>query len=660
MSPLHVADVTPDLLARLGRELGNLDFTDRNQTAFLTCDKSCDIQAAPGNGKTALLVAKLALLARTWTATQQGVCVISHTNVAREELEQRLSAHPGGAVFLNYPHFVGTVTAFIHRFVALPYLRGRGWHLKWVDDNVFAARALSTANGDHRLRSWLASAKNRNEGIIRTLTLDRYSLNVRRVKYMPMREKPTGLALERLKERITKEGVYRFADMTALAFKAIETSPYLVNRIRGRFPLVLLDEAQDTDPEHLELLDLLFGTDVVFQRLGDQNQTLFERTELSSAARWSPADNVIPLDETRRFGVEIARFASRLTVRRAQNIKSKEGEPSHRVLILFDRESIGRVLHQYAREVQLYWGSEAGARREVWAVASRHSTHGNEKKGAWPRSLIDYHPRYRPEAGKYEESRGLCAVMRKAAVAFKECRPTSMVIDYVVAGLVDLLELQAYKAPGGRRVTCGNLWRCLGASDPKLPLVIRHHIYESVLHGDAPWAAKAWEQFCDDLKTAFGSTVRQADPEGRVAAFLNYDEKGGLGQDHAGKRGPENSVEHQGITIRLGSIHGVKGRTVDAIIVLESQVYKGKKVMDLEVVLPHAFAVCDHDFQKNPAELTAATNVFVAITRPRQLLALALRKEAVSAPILKAAVSQGWVVRDLTITNRAAVKPICV
>ena len=55
--------------------------------------ESVDIYACPGSGKTTILVAKLAILSRRWKWSNRGICVLSHTNVAREEIEERL----GGA-----------------------------------------------------------------------------------------------------------------------------------------------------------------------------------------------------------------------------------------------------------------------------------------------------------------------------------------------------------------------------------------------------------------------------------------------------------------------------------------------------------------------------------------------------------------------------------
>src|SRR5260370_901842 len=105
---MQIPNLTPELLAEVGKDLGGCDFTDANQINFLSATQSCDVQAAPGNGKTTLLAAKLALLSRTWKSRVQGVCVISHTNAAREEIEKLLAAHPSAGAFLGYPHFVGT------------------------------------------------------------------------------------------------------------------------------------------------------------------------------------------------------------------------------------------------------------------------------------------------------------------------------------------------------------------------------------------------------------------------------------------------------------------------------------------------------------------------------------------------------------------------
>jgi len=339
---ITIPPLTPEILAELCAGLGGCEFQDHNQCEFLGSTASCDVQAVPGNGKTTLIVAKLALLSRTWTSRTEGVCVISHTNAARREVEAKLASHPAASAFLSYPHFVGTVTAFLDRFLALPYLRGLGWSIQRIDDDVFGAAALvryrtkptlvasARAQGgarQHQVESWIARMELAVDFEARVgVPPDR--LKIRSRNRQPGPHTDSGRELEALKAELVSSGIYRFADMTAIATQAVEKCPALIERVRKRFPLVLLDEAQDTNGAQLELLNRLFSEGTAYQRLGDQNQTLYEDDEIPQGGYWRAGDDVIPLNQTRRFGEEIASFASRLTARSPQRIEGVVGQPS--------------------------------------------------------------------------------------------------------------------------------------------------------------------------------------------------------------------------------------------------------------------------------------------------------------------------------------------
>ena len=94
---------------------------------------SVDIQAFPGSGKTTILVAKLAILAKKWPYSNAGICVLSHTNVAREEIEERLGNTEIGRKLLSYPHFIGTVHSFFDTYVSLPWLKSNGYEINIID-----------------------------------------------------------------------------------------------------------------------------------------------------------------------------------------------------------------------------------------------------------------------------------------------------------------------------------------------------------------------------------------------------------------------------------------------------------------------------------------------------------------------------------------------
>ena len=95
-----------------------------------------DIAACPGSGKTTLLVAKLAILANGWRHATRGICVLSHTNAARHEIEVRLGTTNVGRRLLSYPHFIGTIHGFVNEFLALPWLRSKGISINMIDTDV--------------------------------------------------------------------------------------------------------------------------------------------------------------------------------------------------------------------------------------------------------------------------------------------------------------------------------------------------------------------------------------------------------------------------------------------------------------------------------------------------------------------------------------------
>ena len=93
-----------------------------------------DVEACPGSGKTTLLVTKLALLSKRWPYRTKGICVLSHTNAARVEIEKKLGFTQEGQSLLKYPHYIGTIHGFVNEFIAIPWLRSKGFSPKIIED----------------------------------------------------------------------------------------------------------------------------------------------------------------------------------------------------------------------------------------------------------------------------------------------------------------------------------------------------------------------------------------------------------------------------------------------------------------------------------------------------------------------------------------------
>ena len=114
----------------------------------IRCWESRDVAACPGSGKTTVLLAKLKLLAdRMPLDNGSGICVLSHTNVAVNEIKEKMAEYAGK--LMSYPNYVGTIQSFIDKFVTIPYLKRKiGKSVQPVDNRTYAEHLY------HIIYSW--------------------------------------------------------------------------------------------------------------------------------------------------------------------------------------------------------------------------------------------------------------------------------------------------------------------------------------------------------------------------------------------------------------------------------------------------------------------------------------------------------------------------
>jgi hypothetical protein len=223
------------------------------------------------------------------------------------------------------------------------------------------------------------------------------------------------------------------------------------------------------------------------------------------------------------------------------------------------------------------------------------------------------------------------------------------VAGILTEAIAELLRITGVRGPMGEVPNPRNVWRVLASRSRKADVQCRALLLDQAVKGVATWDEVTWAPFTASLAGIVGFAVPANGVNNELSRFLAFDEDGAgpVAEGHA-----RTSATFGDVQIQLGSIHSVKGRTVDSILIVETEVYKGNaaadRVMDLATVLPHAFGLEERDFAANHAQLSAATNVFVGATRARSLLSLAVRKEAISAASIQAAEAENWIVRDLT------------
>ena len=76
--------------------------------------ESFDVNACPGSGKTTVLLAKLIILSRKMPLKDgMGVCVLTHTNVAINEIINKLGEKSD--ILFKYPNYFGTIQSFVDK-----------------------------------------------------------------------------------------------------------------------------------------------------------------------------------------------------------------------------------------------------------------------------------------------------------------------------------------------------------------------------------------------------------------------------------------------------------------------------------------------------------------------------------------------------------------
>lgn len=89
--------------------------TDEQIAVLASTARITVVRACPGAGKTEVFVETIRQKLSRWTDQGSGLAALSFTNIARETIEARV----GGAV--QPPHFVGTLDAFVFRFIVKPF-----------------------------------------------------------------------------------------------------------------------------------------------------------------------------------------------------------------------------------------------------------------------------------------------------------------------------------------------------------------------------------------------------------------------------------------------------------------------------------------------------------------------------------------------------------
>ncbi|KZE65710.1 UvrD-helicase domain-containing protein [Paenibacillus peoriae] len=275
-----------------------------NQKEFINLFETKYIIAGPGVGKTTCLSAKIVLMLMKMANenSRDAICIITHTNVAVDEINRILNRM--GISKIKHPHFVGTIHQFFNTYLALPYIKKKlnPKNIRFSKEEDYSSILSFLVNKSSYFSNWATAAliKIKASKLVYDKQLGQITLENTSNwdKFDKHKSKMLNLKLD-----LKKRGYFSFEDTFLFAQAAIENDNN-IRILRKRFKYVFIDEFQDTNPQSIDIIKKIFmKKGNVLQFIGDPNQTLDfdgEKPEVDPGITFE-------LKVCNRFGANIAR-----------------------------------------------------------------------------------------------------------------------------------------------------------------------------------------------------------------------------------------------------------------------------------------------------------------------------------------------------------------
>ncbi|MGH2683719.1 MAG: ATP-dependent helicase [Actinomycetota bacterium] len=301
------ADTPPEIIRAMGGRGGRVP-TLQQWRAISHPLEPCAVVAGAGSGKTAVMAARVVYLALVATGSlpadhrgalpSQALC-LTFTNKAAEELARRVREAtadlglPEGeeATVLTYHAFAARLLDDYGLRMGLePGQRLLSEAQKWqlvvslLEDRQFEhleVRTLRSVVGDALELSDQCANHLVDPEVVREdslafaerVEISRADDRTARTRALQRAELAEVVAAYRERKRTL--GVIDYGDQIALAHRLVQEHPEVVEEFRARFPVVLLDEYQDTNVAQARLLRALCGPGYPVMAVGDPDQNIY-------------------------------------------------------------------------------------------------------------------------------------------------------------------------------------------------------------------------------------------------------------------------------------------------------------------------------------------------------------------------------------------------
>lgn len=620
------------------------DFKDENDErySFIKClDKSVDVHACPGSGKTTSLLAKLYLLSEKVPFPDgRAICVLTHTNVAIDTIKNRLGSKANR--LFRYPNFFGTIQSFVDRYLAIPCFaqltnarvqqidteaqRNRMQNTYWlegVDQGVLNNLRYYnyTANYGSGIFGYYTYEKKDGEYLlIDSKTKEKIDIKSPRGKnWSDQQIREIELAAIKLKRKVLFEDrILSFEDAYQLAWTYLSSYPNLTTAFSNRFGYVFIDEMQDTYPHQLALFDELFDNSVIVQRIGDLNQAILAGNDGETA--WSKDDECLEITGSWRFSQPIANVLRCVALDPQAELIGFNDEEISPHIIACDENDRDEVLQKFVGLIDMYdlttKSDETGYPFKAigWV--------GKEKDGL---TIGDYFEGYNKKLNSSRRSfpNFITLIACSLEATPKEFR------DNIINGLLEILFLEnVYRedTEQKRRHSKTSLLKFIEDIDQEL--------LSDLLSQVSKWYLKRKEASVENIHEEIRDYFQaELFPEleikinGNGEEYLEDEEIKDISttQAKASNIFRSSTEQLQDINVHVDTVHSVKGETHTATLYLETKYYKTDGNF-----LINELKGTPYDGTDGSRKEMCIKVAHVGFSRPTDLLCIALDRELVN------------------------------
>jgi DNA helicase-2/ATP-dependent DNA helicase PcrA len=449
---------------------------------------------------------------------------------------------------------------------------------------------------------------------------------------------------KRAAEASSKAGYFCFDEMFIWARALIEDCPSIAPLLQHRFPLVIVDEMQDTSDLQVGILESVFprsSSEVVLQRVGDPNQAIYDgvRNVSSVLDVFPDAATCLKIPNSFRFGPAIATLASPFAIDAAgpdglQGIgpRSVDGAPKccPNALLIFQDDEAHRVLDAYGQHVLSTFDDETLAIGDVTAMGARHKDATDVRVGHahFPKTVSHYWSGYTAEVARRDpHPRTLIQYVRTARALVRDACDLSPGVNKIASGLERIGQSAGSGDALGRRIPGHRTLVEILATNTEALSAYRHLLRVCLIEWEV-LTEKLWERLRPDILLIVTGLSGSGTPLNSLDGFLDWDtDKYSFvvpGTASPKDVGPNvyrvDSGAGRSVDIRLGSVHSMKGQTHLATLLLNTYV-RGHSAKRM---LPWLLGEKVNLSGAGAEDRLRLQQTYVAMTRPSHLICLAI------------------------------------